>query len=77
MVSQGGFEKVHQAEVTVGEAGPWYRHTGTAMGAVMWFWIEWRAYHDLGDMLVSSRLLHPMHMRRLMGMAIRVRLRFD
>lgn len=24
------------------------------MGAIMWFWIEWRAYHDLPHMLVSS-----------------------
>lgn len=22
------------------------------MGALMWFWIEWRAYHDLPTMLV-------------------------
>ena len=36
------------------EAGPIYRHVGTGMGALMWFWIEWRAYHDLGTMLVRD-----------------------
>lgn len=36
------------------------------MGATMWFWIEWRAYHDLGHMLdFPENLLEEHHWIKL------------
>jgi len=49
-------------QIKVAEAGPVYRGLGTFMGATMWFWIEWRAYHDLGHMLgFPENLLEEHH----------------
>lgn len=33
----------------------WQTRTGTAMGAVMWLWIFYRAKNDLPHMLVRGR----------------------
>eukprot|EP00049_Salpingoeca_infusionum_P017609 m.353667 g.353667 ORF g.353667 m.353667 type:complete len:96 (-) comp16817_c0_seq1:294-581(-) len=49
--ASGGSAHAYQDHLLPAEAGPWYRYAGTGMGAVMWFWILWRAKHDLPHML--------------------------
>ena len=46
----------HQSEIALNAPGSTYTTVGTGMGAIMWFWIEWRAYHDLPHMLVRAPL---------------------
>mmetsp|Transcript_10208 Transcript_10208/g.14846 ORF Transcript_10208/g.14846 Transcript_10208/m.14846 type:complete len:94 (-) Transcript_10208:160-441(-) len=45
--SSGGFNP-HAPDV------PWQKHTGVVMGAVMWFWVFYRGYHDGGKLLGIS-----------------------
>ncbi|EGD75837.1 hypothetical protein PTSG_07955 [Salpingoeca rosetta] len=50
--SHGGADAHKYSEsVTPIEPSPMYSYAATGMGAVMWFWILWRAKHDLPHLL--------------------------
>ena len=53
---QGGYNVNHLKEVTSTPPSAVYQNVGTGMSALMWFWIEWRAYHDLEGMLVRTEV---------------------
>eukprot|EP00056_Hartaetosiga_gracilis_P011296 m.169955 g.169955 ORF g.169955 m.169955 type:complete len:90 (+) comp13484_c6_seq1:75-344(+) len=46
-----GAEHKYTDSVTPIEPSKLYSGAGTMMGAVMWFWILWRAKHDLPHLL--------------------------
>eukprot|EP00873_Tetraselmis_striata_P021858 jgi/Tetstr1/442122/TSEL_030277.t1 len=53
-------EAVTYAGLTLHKPAAWQKNTGTAMAAIMWFWVFVRLYHDW-DLLIFGPEIHLKH----------------